>query len=84
LEKKTDAERISYINSPINNVKQTAIKKKLNILKYWEIVDIKINKENAPLFRNHKQLKMPDPRKGIKFTPSPTPSPPRPPIKFSM
>jgi hypothetical protein len=66
-EKNTDGGRISYINSPINGTKQSAFQKKMNIIKYWEIVDSKIKKENAPLIRNHKPLKIPDPKKGIKF-----------------
>jgi hypothetical protein len=62
-EKKTDAERISLINSPIDGTKQYVFQKKLNIIKYSEIVDTKIKEENAPLFRNHKPLKIPDPKK---------------------
>jgi hypothetical protein len=71
LEKKTDVETISYINSPIDNVKQTDVQKKLNILKYWEVVGKRIKKEKAPLFKNHRSMKMPDPKKGIKFNPPP-------------
>jgi hypothetical protein len=61
---------------PINGTKQSALQKKLNIIKYWEIVDTKIKKENAPLFKNHKPLKIPDPKKGIKFVPHKENSPP--------
>jgi hypothetical protein len=68
-EKKIDGERISLINSPIDGMKQSVFQKKLNIIKYWEVVDAKIKKENAPLFRNHKPLKIPDPREGFKFIP---------------
>jgi hypothetical protein len=68
-EKKTEAERISFINSPIDGTKQSAFQKKLNIIKYWEIVDTKIKKEKAPLLKNYRPLKVPDPKKGIKFVP---------------
>jgi hypothetical protein len=62
-EKKSDGARISYINCPINNVKQTAIQKKINIMRYWEVVNKKIRRENAPLSKNHKKLRLPPPDK---------------------
>jgi hypothetical protein len=65
-EKKSDGARLSYINSPINGIKQTAVQKKLNTMKYWELVDLKIKKENAPLFKNHTKLKLPPPKKSHK------------------
>jgi hypothetical protein len=65
-QKKTDEAKLSYINSPINGIKQSPTQKKLNTMKYWEMVDVKVKKENAPLFRNHRKLNLPPPKKSIK------------------
>jgi hypothetical protein len=66
MEKKTEGAKLSYINSPINGIKQIPVQKKLNAKKYWEMVDSKIKKENAPLFKNHGKLKPPPHKKTIK------------------
>jgi hypothetical protein len=67
-ETKTDGERIALINSPINKKTQSKFQKKQNITKYWEVVNRKIKEENVSLFMNLKSLRMPNPKKGIKFT----------------
>jgi hypothetical protein len=42
---KSDGAKLTYINSPINGKKQSSAQKKLNTMKYWEMVDAKEKKK---------------------------------------
>jgi hypothetical protein len=63
---KPDGVKLSYINSPINGKKQSPTQKKLNAMKYWELMEAKVKKGNAPLHRNHKKLIPPPQKKFVK------------------